>query len=212
LAIPFGGFTVRIFNRLYPDDVLGVVLVDAPSSEDEDDRFNVILPDAVKEQEKKNDEWNERLDRILTPFKIYLGIERLQVATGWGDPEYNRTLPPEMRRELLVLRQQKKFRVTQASIIAAFPESVRQVRASGNLGDRPLIVLTAGIPYDPDPLLTKELMEKVRNLWINELQAQEARLSARGKQIVVPDSSHMIPYERPDAVVKAIHEVWSAVQ
>jgi hypothetical protein len=58
-------------------------------------------------------------------------------------------------------------------------------------------------------LLTKELMEKQNNLWINVLQAQEAKLSTRGKQVVVPDSTYMIPYERPDAVVSAIHEVWS---
>ena len=41
-------------------------------------------------------------------------------------------------------------------------------------------------------------------MWINVLQAEEARLSRRGKQIVVPDSGHMIPYERPAVVVSAI--------
>ena len=51
-----------------------------------------------------------------------------------------------------------------------------------------------------------------RPMWIHELQAQEARLSTRGRQMVVPDSSHMIPYERPDAIISAIHEVWSAVR
>jgi hypothetical protein len=54
-------------------------------------------------------------------------------------------------------------------------------------------------------------MERQNDLWIHDLQAQQARLSTRGKQIVVPDSGHMIPYERPDAVISAVHEVWSAV-
>jgi pimeloyl-ACP methyl ester carboxylesterase len=49
-------------------------------------------------------------------------------------------------------------------------------------------------------------------LWINVLQAEEAHLSTRGKQIVVPDSGHMIPFERPDAVVSAVKEVWSAAR
>jgi hypothetical protein len=75
-----------------------------------------------------------------------------------------------------------------------------------------LIVLTAGKPYDPDPLLTKQGMDKQNNMWINVLQVEEAHLSTRGKQIVVPDSDHMIPFERPDAVISAIREVWSATR
>jgi hypothetical protein len=90
--------------------------------------------------------------------------------------------------------------------------SWEQVKAAGNLGDRPLIVLTAGKPYDPEPLLTNEQMERQNRLWIDDLQAGFARLSTRGKQIVVPDSGHMIPLEQPDAVVSAIREVWSAVR
>ena len=49
-------------------------------------------------------------------------------------------------------------------------------------------------------------------MWINILQAEEARLSTRGKQVVVEDSGHMIPYERPDSVVSAIREVRAALK
>ena len=73
-------------------------------------------------------------------------------------------------------------------------------------------MLTAGKPYSPEALLTKEQMEKQREIWINVLQLEEAHLSTRGKQIIVLDSGHMIPFERPDAVVSAIKEVWSALR
>jgi pimeloyl-ACP methyl ester carboxylesterase len=73
-------------------------------------------------------------------------------------------------------------------------------------------VLTAGKPYDDDPLLTREQLDKEGNLWINVLQAEEAHLSRRGKQIIVRDSGHMIPFERPDVVVSAIKEVWSVAR
>lgn len=53
-------------------------------------------------------------------------------------------------------------------------------------------------------------MDQEKRVWINGLQAEEARLSTRAKQIVVADSGHMIPFERPDSVVSAIHEVWAA--
>jgi pimeloyl-ACP methyl ester carboxylesterase len=212
----FGGFNVRMFAKLYPADVVGVVLVDA-AHEDEEKRINEMLPVAVVEQEEKNDLWNARLNQFLTPFRIHLGIQRLQVATGWGTPSYGvlqatRTFSKEFRQELLYLRQQKKFEHAVASETKAWGESIAQVRAAGNLGDRPLIVLTAGNPYPPDALLTKEEMEQKSNLWIKDLQAQEVHLSTRGKQIVVSDSGHMIPFKRPDTVISTIHEVWSATR
>jgi pimeloyl-ACP methyl ester carboxylesterase len=45
---------------------------------------------------------------------------------------------------------------------------------------------------------------------VNELQVKEAQLSTRGKRIMVPDSDHMIPFERPDAIVAAIREVFTS--
>jgi pimeloyl-ACP methyl ester carboxylesterase len=211
-----GGFNIRVFTKLYPADVLAVVLVDG-AHEDEEKRINEMLPPAVVEQEERNDLRTARLNKFLTPLRIHLGIQRLQVATGWGTPNYGvlrstRNLSKEFRQELLYLRQQEKFQNAVASEIRAFAESIAEVRSAGNLGDRPLIVLTAGKPYDPDPLLTKDEMDKQNNLWINVLQVQETHLSTRGKQIIVPDSGHMIPFKRPDAVIGAIREVWNTVR
>lgn len=201
----FGGFIVRVFTHRYPADVAGVVLVDA-SHEDEDDRINALLPEGIREQEKKTDEWNATVNRIMNPLGLSLGIQRFKVEMGWaGSPH----LSKQLRQELFYLRQQPKSRHAIASEGAAWTPSIAEVRASGNLGGRPLIVLTADKPYDRDPLLSNEQMERQNDLWIHDLQAQEARLSTRGKQIIVPDSDHMIPYERPDAVVSAVKEVWS---
>jgi hypothetical protein len=146
---------------------------------------------------------------VLTPLRLYLGIQRFEVAMGWAG---RLVLPLELRRELLYLQQQPKARNAVASESASRSESVTEVRAAGDFGDRPLIVLTAGIPYPRDPLLTKEQMERQNNLWINVLSVQEAHLSTRGKQIIVSDSTHVIPYDRPDAVISAIHQVWLNVR
>jgi pimeloyl-ACP methyl ester carboxylesterase len=208
----FGGFNIRVFTYLYPNDVLGVVLVDA-SHEDMNARVHELLPDEIRRKHEAGEKWSDWEDRLLSPFIIHLGIERLQFAAGWGDWGDDPHLSTEFLRQLMYLSQQQKFRNATASEARTFVESGAQARTPVNFGDRPLIVLTAGITYDdPDPLLTKEQMEKITNLWINVLQVEEAKLSTRGKQIVVPDSTHMIPYQRPDAVVNAIHDVWTAVQ
>lgn len=209
----FGGFNVRVFTSLYPGEVAGVVLVEA-SHEDEDHRIAELLPPSVMEREVNADLWNERIRRIIRPVRVRFGIERLQVETGWGTPDYgilkSTRLPKDLRQELLYLRQQDKVTKAVAAEIHAFQESILEVRRAGALGDRPLIVLTAANPYDPDPILTREQVEKLKNLWIHDLQVQEAHLSTHGKQIIVPDSTHMIPIDQPAAVVSAIHEVWSA--
>lgn len=209
----FGGFNVRVFTSLYPGEVAGVVLVEA-SHEDEDHRIAELLPPSVMEREVNADLWNERIRRIIRPVRVRFGIERLQLETGWGTPDYgilkSTRLPKDLRQELLYLRQQDKVTKAVAAEINAFQESILEVRRAGALGDRPLIVLTAANPYDPDPILTREQVEKLKNLWIHDLQVQEAHLSTHGKQIIVPDSTHMIPIDQPAAVVSAIHEVWSA--
>lgn len=58
--------------------------------------------------------------------------------------------------------------------------------------------------------ITQKDLDDLRQLWINDLQVREARQSTRGKRIMVPDSDHMIPFERPDAIVAAIRQVCDA--
>jgi pimeloyl-ACP methyl ester carboxylesterase len=195
----YGGYNVRVFTGMYPADVLGMVLVDAEHG-DEERRIGELLPASIKEQVRRRDNWNAMVDRLLTPLTLHLGIDRLKTAVRYDS----------IGQEYFYL----EARTDAAAMAEKEVDSIswEQVKAAGNLGNRPLIVLTAGKPYDPDPLLTNEQMERQNRLWINDLQAGLARLSTHGRQIVVPDSGHMIPLEQPDAVVSSIREVWSAVR
>jgi pimeloyl-ACP methyl ester carboxylesterase len=202
----FGGNNVRVFTGMYPSDVVGMVLVDAEHG-DEQRRLEELLPVSIKEQVKRRDHWNARLDRLLTPLTFHLGIDRFQTAFG------SRGLDEPSKQF-----QHEYFYLEARTDAAAMAEdevdsvSWEQVKTAGNLGDRPLIVLTAGKEYDPDPLLTNEQTERENRLWIDDLQAGLAHLSTHGKQIVLEDSGHMIPFQRPDAIVSAIREVWSALK
>ena len=212
----FGGFNMRVFTSLFPAEVAGGILVEG-SQEDEDQSMSQLLPPSVIERETKNDLWNDRVSRFLRPVRIRFGIERLQIVTGWGASSYGmlqsaRSLPKEVREELFYLRQQGKFQRAVEAETTAWADSIAEIRKAGNFGSRPLIVLTADNPLDADPILTQEQMQKLKNVWIHVLQVREAHLSTRGKQIIVSNSTHMVPFDRPDAVVSAIHEVWSAVR
>jgi hypothetical protein len=74
-------------------------------------------------------------------------------------------------------------------------ESSEQVRQSGNLGDKPLIVLTAGVSRPGHA----------------ELQRKLAQLSTHGQQIIVEKSAHLIPFEQPQAVTSAIRSVFDSI-
>ncbi len=204
----FGGYNVRVFTGRYPKDVAGMVLVDA-SHPDEGSRTDAVLSAAQLATQQQNERSDEAWDQIAEPLAIHLGIRRATLALG-GKP--SRHLSRRLQEEFLYLERMPKFLRTIRQEDAMFKISGAQAVAAGLLGDRPLIVLTAGKPYEPDPLLTPQQMERQANIWIRELQVEEMRLSTRGEQIVVPDSTHDMPQDRPDAIVSAIHTVWNAVR
>jgi hypothetical protein len=158
----------------------------------------------------KNQSKQLEFQRRVAPFLIFFGIARL--TSGEEGPP---NLPKSFLREVKYLQLQSKFVEATASEIQNFSSSANEVRAAGNLGERPLVVLTAGKEEDAKDLpkgLDKRDLDDFRKIWMNDLQVREARLSTHGKQVIVPDSTHMIPFFRPDSVIAAIREVCEAVE
>lgn len=199
----FGGFNVRVYNGQYPNDVAGMVLVDA-SHEDQEGR----MPPAIQAFMKKSTEQLKR-QQMLAPLLIRFGVARFAQRNQGESPGVSK----EFGQEMLYLQLQPKFIDAAASEMGSFSESAKEVRASGNLGDKPLVVLTAGKSADASQLpagFPKKEFDDFHLVWVNDLQVKEAHLSTRGERIMVPDSDHMIPFERPDTIVAAVHEVWMA--
>jgi hypothetical protein len=92
------------------------------------------------------------------------------------------------------------------------PEVDQAARNSGMLGDRPLIVLTAGQYWKPDDAVAAREVAKFHDTWIHQLQPELARLSTRGQQIIVESSDHSIPEHAPEAIVTAVSQVVLAVR
>jgi pimeloyl-ACP methyl ester carboxylesterase len=196
-----GGFTVRVFTSRYPNAVAAVVLVES-GHPDQEKRLQA----ALSTKERSQQERDQALQSFLVPWIIRLGVARLV----WSDagPE---SLSRDLRQEINYLTWQSKALRAADAEIQALEESSAEVRAAGNLGDRPLIVLTAAKSQLGSSLPGK-VEEEQQRIWAEVLQAELARLSSRGKQIIVPDSGHMIPYEHPEAVISAVHEVWSSAR
>ncbi len=199
----FGGYNVRVYNGTYPADVAGMVLVDA-SHEDQNNRMSPPIQAFMK---KTMQDMQKQVK--LAPLLIEFGVVRFTQRNQGESPGVSK----EFGQEMLYLQRQTKFINASAAELGAFEESAVEVRAAGNLGDKPLIVLTAGKSADASQLppgFPKKEFDDFHEIWVNDLQVKESQLSTRGKRIMVPDSDHMIPFERPDTIVAAIREVCTA--
>ncbi len=191
-----GGYNIRVYNAQYPADVAGAVFVD---SSHEDQVQN--MPSSMKklmEDQTKSSGWKMK----LMPLALHTGVVRLMLRSESKQLAW----PPDFVEEMVYLQCRDVFLETSFAELNSFEESASQTRNSGNFGDKPLIVLTAGKSVDV-PGMPKKDMQEFQQVWIHKLQPQLARLSTRGKQVIVSNSDHMIPMEQPQAIIDAIREV-----
>lgn len=189
----FGGYNVRVYHGLYPNEVAGVVLVD--SSHEEQGRFETARMRAQA----------AGLQRLtpFVPLLRFLGVLRLAGALGPTAIPASE-LPQSVMQELSALALRPNFPLTVLQEYALLgTESAAQVRSAGDLGGLPLLVLTAGQSTDPG----NRDLDGFRKAWVEELQPSLVRLSRQGRQMVVRDSDHRIPYQDPKAIVRAIQSI-----
>jgi pimeloyl-ACP methyl ester carboxylesterase len=86
------------------------------------------------------------------------------------------------------------------------PAVVEQVRETGDFGELPVTVLTAGQFTVLNPGLPPDMEAALAELF-HDLQGRLAELSTVGSQVVIPDSGHNMPRENPQAVVDAIRDM-----
>jgi pimeloyl-ACP methyl ester carboxylesterase len=84
------------------------------------------------------------------------------------------------------------------------------VAKAGNLGAKPLVVLTRDVE-DAPPGTPPEKVTQMRSAW-QHMQADLAGLSTNSAHVVVKGAHHMIHVERPGMVAAAIREVVGAVR
>lgn len=184
----FGGFNVRVFNGKYSDQVAGLVLVDAT----QEDQYR-LLPKAWVEMSAA---MRRRVRRQASWALLYIdfGIARLQLRLQ------GRQVPPVLL--------QSKYLKARASEFENIEVSAGQARTAGHIGNKPLLVLTAGSVIDAGlkAVLSQADQRAYEQIW-SDLQIRLAHLSTRGRRVVVKGSGHDMPGDRPDAIVTAVREM-----
>ncbi len=127
-----GGFFVRLYASIYPQQVVGMVLVDASH----EDQQSPLAQDVQS--------------HYFTQWLATFGIQRLGLQLNLVPSDEFKDYPPSVIPILKAYQAQPQFFRTYADELAAFDETAAEVRASTrNLGNMPLIVLSHGLPVPP---------------------------------------------------------------
>lgn len=208
-----GGEYVRIYTARYPADVAGLVLVDSASPD-------MREPDFLLSPLNRMSGSRRHLICMALPVMTRLGIIRFVASRERRRPSSDFTAEQGAILAKLVAQpkasetdlQQACAATNEGRIVprtgGGNPDIDNAVRNAGSLGDRPLIVLTAGRYWSP-PGFEKEAAE-YHETWVHELQSSLARLSTHGRQVVV-DADHGMA-EAPEAIVTAVRQVVDEVR
>jgi len=187
-----GGFEARAYFRSYPDEVAGMVFVDA-AHEDFDARIQVGRA------------WCVKCPRLALVFlaRVLGRVGLFRLLGSDPGPAPPGMTPPDWAT---LASFQRQYRTVVAGLQQDSRASEAQMRTAGRLDNLPLVVLTGAKTFSSsDPFEAKKLAQAQRT-WI-ELQAELARLSTQGKQVIVEKSGHMIAYEAPEAVIAGVLDV-----
>jgi pimeloyl-ACP methyl ester carboxylesterase len=196
----FGGLNSRVYGGLYPKEVAGMILIDS-AHEDELRR----APKFVLGRTAPRFLWHPL--QMALEAAAFVGLVRLTQSSPTQGKD-----PSQMTREEIIeaLRQRPESLVGNVSTGIVLPESFAEGSSVTRIGDFPLIVLTAGQPFDfGDAELNREAAA-YQQVWIHEIQPKLVGLSTHGRQIIVPNANHgSIPQE---LIISSIHEVVEEVR
>src|SRR5882762_7430496 len=208
-----GGEYVHVYTARYPSDVAGLVLIDSAVPDMHEPDFYLAPANRMSGRTR-------HLFCVALPIMARFGVLRFVASRERRPPPPD--FSPEQRNTLAMLEAQPKAFETDAEQACVATDEGRLVprngggnpdidnaaRNAGSLGDRPLVVLTAGKYWDPAGL-EKEAAE-YHEIRVHQLQASLVRLSTRGRQVVV-DAHHDMA-EAPEAMVTAARQVVDEVR
>ena len=179
-----GGIHIRVYQNLYPSDVVGMVLVDS-GHPDQENRLPPEMNQIQSDLYLKSKLWG-----LLVP----LGIPRLLGECG---------VTVECRWQTV------KAREAEVQAIAA---SADEARHAGSLDSMPLVVVSRDPEKGAAPgLVPPDVSRRVEQQWA-EMQEELVRLSTNGSHVVAIGSTHDVQIDRGDVVIAAIRKVFDAAR
>jgi pimeloyl-ACP methyl ester carboxylesterase len=187
-----GGLNTLLFASHYPEEVAGIVLVDAVPP-------NVYsrMPQFGESMQKTN-----RLFLILSIISKF-GLLRLSnlLFGSKTAPDFVQNLPSDIQSIVLPQFTSKTFSTAMAEnrLMPISADRVKNISLKDNL---PLIILSRD-----RTMFTNSDSEKSQELIWKQLQAEMTKFSLASRFRIVDRTSHYLYIDRPDSVVQAIKEM-----
>ena len=190
-----GGLNVRLFASQYPEEVVGMVLVDGVP----DQAYSPRFPEFA-------DSMTQTRQMFRSLFWIAkLGILRLgvQLQGAQAAPAFVRQFPEDTQGVILAkfLPQTFETAIAESQLMERSAEQVAQASFPPSL---PLVVLSHSENMFAN--LPTPQADQAESRW-QQQQQQVAQLSSNSRLSVVLHSSHDIHIDQPQAVIDAIAEV-----
>ena len=174
---------MRLFASLYPDEVAGLVLVDAGNSDTLPDDYDFSPPSFIH----------------IAHHLRHFGFGRLMVSGFSISPDHD---PSRVERFFEMYSRSNSVEALYQQAIAA-ADCWLDVRSKmRNLGDMPVTVIS--------PTGSAEEMSSFYPWWE---ESQEALAKSVGRNVVVlkPECGHGVQFEKPDVLFDAIKQMLERV-
>jgi len=185
----FGGLNAQLWAGLYPDEVLGVILVD---SSHEDHFEKLPMP---------------QLNHTAMMLASRLGIARLVTHL----PVYKKSVavfPEQIQKQLLSQLRTTKFMRAVLGEGAQFETSCKYLKTVGSsLKHKPLIVISAAKRASAEG--SGYSQEQIDAFFVHFKDSQKdlSAKSTRGKLVIAEESDHMVTLNQPQIIVDSIKEM-----
>lgn len=198
VGFSYTGLSSRLFAQHHPDEVVGMVLVD-PATE-----FDNELMDEVLSQQQR---------ATVGVFQTFRMLAQLGVVR-WLDPREMAPYAPFIPQDAaqpdiyysFIAEPEWWETSTQEFVSRLNDETLDNVRTSGEIPDIPLVIIGAETVGGED-----DGFEAYAAAHLEHLQELATR-SSKGEFILAEGSTHEVPRDRPDLVVKAILRVVEQVR
>jgi pimeloyl-ACP methyl ester carboxylesterase len=195
-----GSFEARLFAFRHPGEVIGVVLVD-PRGDQLREQLEAAAPNSDRWRQERRE---FRRNATVAASRPSPGSAEYAALVPPDDPQLTPAVNAAFREAIL---RPSYWRTIVSEGDCLDGASAAELELARRPLDIPLVVLTAGRP--PFEGKTPQESAALAKMWRDSHEAL-ARLSTRGARRDVPGCGHMIPSERPDAVIAAIREVIEA--
>jgi pimeloyl-ACP methyl ester carboxylesterase len=193
-----GGVNMRLYASQYPEDVVGLVLVDSSHE-------NQMTSEIWKRTKMLS--WLYQVLRVVSQVGVLRLIGEMNLLPILeGIKQEIQKYPLEVQALFDTFKSfcyRPNYWATASSELANIKKSFEEVRSVTSLGSLPLIVLSQG---SKDSKISDERFQK----W-GSLQLDLTKLSSNSQRIVAENSGHFVPLDRPDLVISAVKRLIESI-